>query len=98
MNPSLEDIQNSLNKACLLILDISKGMHQWGQDRSQIEEFLAKDREQDTFHHHQGLSTSITFHTSVVSRDIHLLLVQIKYFFYTYYEMSNILLDKQIFY
>lgn len=41
MNPSLEDIQSSLNKACQMILDVSKGLYQWGQDRCQIAAFLA---------------------------------------------------------
>ena len=34
MQPSLEDIQQALNKGCQLVVEVSKGVHQWGQDRS----------------------------------------------------------------
>lgn len=60
MVPSLEDVQSSLNKACQLILDISKGLYQWGQDRNQIEAALAaRDRKTSTTNlitgSHQGI-------------------------------------------
>ena len=31
MQPSLEDLQQALNKACQLIIDVSRGVYQWGQ-------------------------------------------------------------------
>ena len=34
MQPSLEDLQHSLNKACQMVVEISKGVHQWGQNRT----------------------------------------------------------------
>ena len=36
MQPSLEDLQQSLNKACQLVVDVSKGVHQWGQKTTGI--------------------------------------------------------------
>ncbi|XP_056012226.1 dynein axonemal heavy chain 8-like [Ostrea edulis] len=33
MRPSVEDIQTALNRATQLVLDISKGVYQWNQDR-----------------------------------------------------------------
>ncbi|XP_053374157.1 dynein axonemal heavy chain 8-like [Mercenaria mercenaria] len=44
MQPNLEDIQQSLNKACQLILDISKGVYQWGQNRPDSNPVQAASR------------------------------------------------------
>ncbi|KAL4222174.1 Dynein heavy chain 8 [Mactra antiquata] len=37
MSPSLEDVQHALNKACQFVLDVSKGVNQWGQPREQSD-------------------------------------------------------------
>ena len=34
MQPGLDDVQQALNKACQLVLELSKKVHQWGQDRT----------------------------------------------------------------
>ena len=33
--PSLDDIQHALNKATHYVLEVSRGVAQWGQDRTQ---------------------------------------------------------------
>jgi len=48
MLPSLDDIQQSLNKACQMVLDVSKGVFQWGQDRHIIENFFATKKKPST--------------------------------------------------
>ncbi|XP_052240013.1 dynein axonemal heavy chain 8-like isoform X2 [Dreissena polymorpha] len=44
MQPSLDDLQQALNKACQLVVDVSKGLHQWGQDRSLIDMYPGSAR------------------------------------------------------
>lgn len=51
MQPSLEDIQTALNKATQLVLDISKGVYQWGQDR---------EKQRGTVIHHESRRNSHT--------------------------------------
>ncbi|WAQ93678.1 DYH8-like protein [Mya arenaria] len=48
MQPSLEDIQSTLNKACQLVLDVSKGVLQWGQDRNSIENFFSSSKKKSS--------------------------------------------------
>ena len=54
MHPSLEDIQNALNKATQLVLDISKGVYQWGQDREK--------QHGSTIHHDSGRNSHTMLH------------------------------------
>lgn len=48
MHPGLEDIQQALNKATQFVLDISKGVYQWGQDRE--KQCPHKEKEQTKKH------------------------------------------------
>ena len=45
MQPGLEEIQTSLNKATQLVIEISKHVYQWGQDR---DKQLPKDQMKDS--------------------------------------------------
>ena len=45
MQPSLEDIQQAVNKACQVVLEVSKGIHQWGQDRNRIHSAQSSDKD-----------------------------------------------------
>ncbi|KAJ8316142.1 LOW QUALITY PROTEIN: hypothetical protein KUTeg_006156 [Tegillarca granosa] len=48
MQPGLEDIQQALNKATQFVLDISKGVYQWGQDRD--KQYPHKEKESTKKH------------------------------------------------
>lgn len=60
MQPSLEDIQTALNKATQLVLDISKGVYQWGQDREKQHGRQDREKQHGTVIHHESRRNSHT--------------------------------------
>ncbi|OWF42162.1 dynein heavy chain 8, axonemal-like [Mizuhopecten yessoensis] len=57
MQPGLEDIQQALNRATQMVVDISKDVYQWGQDRTR--QFPSDHKENTSFHHHDPLAYTI---------------------------------------
>ena len=52
MQPSLEDIQQAVNKACQVVLEVSKGLHQWGQERVHSAQPKERDRRASSMYLH----------------------------------------------
>lgn len=72
MQPSLDDLQQALNRATVCVFEVSRGIAQWGQKR-----FKVIEPSQDGDHHIKGKPHSATGHFNLdISKLLNYYLIQ----------------------
>ena len=62
MQPSLDDVQQAVNRATAFVLEVSRNIAQWGQQRFKPVEIGEDDGEES--HHHHTYKTKMKGHHS----------------------------------
>ena len=73
MQPSLDDVQQAVNRATAFVLEVSRNVAQWGQQRFKPVELAEDDGEESrNHHHHHTYKTKMKAHHSGELHDTHM--------------------------